>query len=179
GVAEGHPDNSSASVYGQLTLSWMPTAQTVRTARLPVHPGIEPLVLLPKSARLSTSTARNVLSQVVPRGDAIEQAARAALLTHAMTTDPSLLLDATQDRLHQEQRRGVYAESMGVVDELRSLGHAAVISGAGPAVLVLARTAVAEAVVAEVRSWGRTWRVLQPGVATDGVQVTARTELSG
>ncbi|WP_237565329.1 homoserine kinase [Ornithinimicrobium cavernae] len=173
GVAEGHPDNSSASVYGGMTVSWMPSPTTVRTARLTVHEGIEPLVLLPQSTRLSTSTARGVLPAVVPRADAVQQAARAALLTHAMTADPTLLLDATQDWLHQEQRRGVYPESMGVVDELRSLGHAAMVSGAGPAVLVLARAAVAEAVVAEVRSWGRTWRVLRPGVATTGVQVEA------
>ncbi|WP_256839884.1 homoserine kinase [Ornithinimicrobium faecis] len=171
GIAEGHPDNSSASVYGGMTLSWMPSPRAVRTARVTVHEGIEPVVLLPQATRLSTSTARGVLPAVVARADAVEQAARAALLTHAMTSDPTLLLDATADRLHQEQRREVYPESMGVVDELRSLGHAATISGAGPAVLVLARREVAEAVVTEVRSWGRTWRVLRPGVAAEGVRV--------
>lgn len=171
GIAEGHPDNSSASVYGGLTVSWVPSPRAVRTARLTVHEGIEPLVLLPQETRLSTSTARGVLPSVVSRGDAVEQAGRSALLVHAMTADPTLLLDATHDRLHQEQRREVYPESMGVVDELRSLGHAAVISGAGPAVLVLARGAVADMVVTEVRSWGRTWRVLRPGVATEGVRV--------
>lgn len=171
GIAEGHPDNSSASVYGGMTLSWMPSPRAVRTARLTVHEGIEPLALLPQTTRLSTSTARGVLPSVVPRADAVEQAARSALLVHAMTADPTLLLDATVDRLHQEQRREVYPESMGVVDELRSLGHAAVISGAGPAVLVLARTEVADMVVTEVRSWGRTWRVLRPGVAVEGVRV--------
>lgn len=171
GIAEGHPDNSSASVYGGLTVSWMPSPATVRTARLLVHPGVEPLVLLPASSRLSTSIARGVLPDFVPRADVIQQAGRAALLTHALTADPTMLLDATQDWIHQEQRRGVYPGSMGVVDELRSLGHAATISGAGPAVLVLARVEVADAVVAEVRSWGRTWRVLRSGVATEGLRV--------
>ena len=171
GVAEGHPDNSSASVFGGLTISWMPSPATVRTSRLTVHEGIEPLVLVPASGRLSTSTARGVLPDFVTRSEAVEQAARAALLTHALTTDPAVLLDATQDRLHQEQRREVYPETMGVVDELRSLGHAAAVSGAGPAVLVLARTAVADSVVTEVRSWGRTWRVLRPGVAAEGLRV--------
>lgn len=171
GIAEGHPDNSSASVYGGMTVSWMPSPRAVRTARLAVHEGIQPLVLLPQTTRLSTSTARGVLPSVVPRADAVQQAAKSALLVHAMTADPTLLLDATVDRLHQEQRREVYPESMGVVDELRSLGHAAVISGAGPAVLVLARTEVADMVVTEVRSWGRTWRVLRPGVAVEGVRV--------
>ena len=171
GIAEGHPDNSSASVYGGLTISWMPSPATVRTAQLSVHPGIEPLVLLPAASRLSTSTARGVLSDFVPRAEVIQQASRAALLTHALTADPTMLLDATQDWIHQEQRRGVYPESMGVVDELRSLGHAATISGAGPSVLVLARVEVADVVVTEVRSWGRTWRVLRPGVAVEGLRV--------
>src|SRR5690606_35102125 len=170
-VAEGHPDNSSASVYGGMTVSWMPSPKTVRTARLSVHAGIEPLVLLPASTRLSTSTARGVLSAVVPRAAAVQPAARAALLTHAMTGDPAVFLDATRDRRHQESPRVAYPGAAGVVRELRSLGHAAVISGAGPAVLVLARAEVADSVVAEVRSWGRTWRVLRPGVASEGVRV--------
>lgn len=171
GVAEGHPDNSSASALGGLTVSWMPSPHVVRTARPQLHPDVVPVVLVPKAERLDTAVARSVLGPQVPRPDAVHQAGRAALLVHALTAEPALLLDATQDRLHQEQRRVVYPESMGVVDELRSLSHAAVISGAGPAVLVLARAEVADSVVAEVRSWGRTWRVLRPGVASEGVRV--------
>lgn len=169
GLLEGHPDNSSASVYGGLTVSWMPSLLAVRTAVLAVHPGIEPVVLLPAAARLATVTARAVLPPHVPHSDAVRQAGRAALLTHALTADPTLLLDATQDWLHQEIRRRAYPTSMTAVDALRSQGHAATISGAGPSVLVLARVEAAGAVEAEARSWGRDWRVLRPGVAQRGL----------
>jgi homoserine kinase len=171
GIAEGHPDNSSASVYGGLTLSWMPAPQVVRTARPGLHPDVVPVVLVPTSERVDTSVARAVLGPHVPRTDAVHQAGRAALLVHALTSEPALLLDATQDWLHQEQRREVYPVSMGAVDTLRTLGHAAVVSGAGPTVLCLTTTEMAPAVVAEARSWGRSWRVLTPGVPEVGLHV--------
>lgn len=171
GIAEGHPDNSSASVYGGLTVSWMPSRQTVRTARPALHPDLVPVVLLPVAQTLDTATARAVLGPHVPRQDAVHQAGRAALLVHGLTADPSVLLDATEDRLHQEQRRDVYPVTMGAVDTLRGLGHAAVVSGAGPTALCLTTTDMAELVVAEVRSWGPDWKVLTPGVPEVGLRV--------
>ncbi|CAN5625123.1 homoserine kinase [soil metagenome] len=171
GVWEGHPDNSSASVYGGLTISWMPSAGVVRTARATLHPDIEPLVLVPRGDRLSTATARSVLAPTLPHLDAVRQAGRAALLIHALTNEPELLLDGTSDWLHQEQRRAAYPQAMAAVDALRDLGQPAVISGAGPSVLVLTRAPMVEDVVAEVRSWGRDWRIRQPGVATSGLHV--------
>ncbi len=171
GIWEGHPDNSSASVYGGLTVSWMPSPEVVRTAALSVHPDIEPVVLVPSSDRLATSTARAALPTYVPFGDAVHQSGRAALLTHALSTDPTFLFDATSDWLHQEQRRGTYPASMAAVDTLRGLGLAAVISGAGPSTLVLAQAALVDSVVAEVASWGAGWQILRPGVATSGLKV--------
>lgn len=171
GVWEGHPDNSSASAYGGLTVSWMPTAQVVRTVHLSVRQDIEPVVLVPRGDRLATSTARAVLPTHVLRQDAVHQAGRSALLVHALTTDPSVLWDATCDWLHQEQRRPAYPGSMAAVDTLRALGHAAVVSGAGPSVLALVRTDLADLVQAEARGWGRDWQVLRPGIAHHGLLV--------
>jgi homoserine kinase len=171
GVAEGHPDNSSASVYGGLTVSWMPAPHVVRTARPALHPDVVPVVLVPAADRLDTAAARAVLGPHLARADAVRQVSRAALLVHALTADPTLLLDATQDWLHQEQRRAVYPTTMGAVDALRGLGHAAVVSGAGPTVLCLTTSDLAAVVLAEARSWGRNWRVLTPGVPDRGVRV--------
>lgn len=173
GIAEGHPDNSSASVYGGLTVSWMPSPRVVRTARLVPHADVVPVVLVPGRVRLDTATARSVLGPQVPRPDAVRQAGRAALLVHALTSDPTLLLDATEDLLHQEQRREVYPVTMGAVDRLRGQGHAAVVSGAGPTVLCLTTTDLAEIVVAEARSWADPWQVLEPGVPTMGLQIVS------
>ena len=173
GLWEGHPDNSSASVYGGLTVSWRPSVEVVRTAALTLHPDIEPVVLLPLSDRLSTATARAVLAPTVPHGDAVRQAGRAALLVHALTTEPALLLDGTSDWLHQEQRRSAYPATMAAVDALRDLGQPAVVSGAGPCVLVLTRPDMVEDLAAEVRSWGRGWDMLRPGTAPRGLHTQA------
>ncbi len=88
---------------------------------------------------LSTKQARGVLPETVPHVDAAANAGRSALLIAALTSDaasdPGVLLDATQDRLHQPYRAGVMPESAELVRRLRAAGVPAVVSGAGPSVL--------------------------------------------
>lgn len=110
----------------------------VHAVRLPVHHRVVPIAVVPPT-RLSTARARGVLPAQVPHADAAWQAARAALLVEALGRRPDLLLTATEDRLHQQQRRPAMPESLALVDALRSRGVPAVVSGAGPTVLVLAR----------------------------------------
>lgn len=175
---EGHPDNASASVFGGATLSVMepPTAASGRhpattTIALPLHPSIQPVVLVPETV-LSTTTARAVLPPSVPLEVAAANTARGGVLVHALTTDPAALWLGTADLLHQEVRRPNYAASMAVVDVLRGEGHAATISGAGPSVLVLT-TEVDTAREAARRAAGEGWRILSPGVPQTGVGVIA------
>ncbi|HEX8509957.1 MAG TPA: hypothetical protein VF635_10760, partial [Propionibacteriaceae bacterium] len=66
---------------------------------------------------------------------------RAALLVHAVSSDPGLLWAATRDWLHQDYRQRAMPQSHELMQELRGRGYAAVISGAGPTVLVLGRAA--------------------------------------
>jgi homoserine kinase len=165
---EGHPDNASASVHGGVTLSWSDDEQvSTTTVHLSVHPDVEPVVFVP-GAQLSTARARSVLPLQVRLADAAANSARAALLAHALASAPDHLLAATRDWLHQEARRPSYAGSMALVDTLRSAGHAAVISGAGPSVLVLSpRDRVDEV----RRHGGPGWRVLRPGIPDRGARV--------
>lgn len=168
---EGHPDNSSASVYGGLTLSWTDDSdeERTRTVRPPLHPEVDVVVFVP-AVQLSTAKARSVLPTQVRLGDAARNSARAALLIHALGRDPSLLPAATREWLHQEPRRPAYPASMALVDRIRAAGHAAVISGAGPSVLVL----TTREAMGEVRHLGgETWSVLTPGVPTVGAHVVA------
>jgi homoserine kinase len=44
---------------------------------------------------------------------------------------------ATEDRLHQDYRASAMPETNALVQMMREHGHAAVVSGAGPSVLVL------------------------------------------
>ncbi|WP_048553375.1 homoserine kinase [Nostocoides japonicum] len=167
---EGHPDNASASVYGGLTLSWSDepgVAGSTRTVRLRPDPRVEVVVFVPVE-QLSTARARSVLPVQVRLGDAAANSARAALLVHAATSDPSLLLPATREWLHQDARRPSYAASMALVDRLRAAGHAAVISGAGPSVLVLGTRESASA-AADLAPRG--WRVLRPGIPLRGAHL--------
>lgn len=167
---EGHPDNSSASVFGGMTLSWTDDLDPgqIRTVRLDVNADVIPLVLIP-AARLSTATARAVLPAQVPHATAARNSGRVGLLVEAVTRRPDLLLPATREWLHQEQRRPAFPESMALLDELRGQGHAAVISGAGPSVLVLTTPGqLADARAVAGRSG---WRGLEPGIPGTGASL--------
>jgi homoserine kinase len=171
---EGHPDNVAPCLLGGATLSWT-TDAGARAERLAVHEEIRPVLFVPGTT-LSTSLARGLLPELVPHADAAFNAGRAALLVHALTAGPGLLLEATEDRLHQRQRGAAMPESLALVDRLRERGHAAVVSGAGPSVLVLARRdAVPE--VSDLTPEG--WRSMPLDVDPDGARVLSdRAEVS-
>ena len=132
---EGHPDNVAPCLLGGVTLSWSGTAGVV-AERLDVAPEVAPVLLVPPAV-LSTEVARGLLPAQVPHRDAAFTAARAALLVHALTRDPDRLFDATEERLHQAQRAAAMPASADLLARLRDAGFAAVVSGAGPSLLVL------------------------------------------
>lgn len=171
---EGHPDNAAPALLGGVTLSWM-EGETARAAPLRVRDdALAPLVLRP-STSLSTRRARGLLPESVPHGDAAFNAARAALLVHALGTDPSLLLEATEDRIHQEQRAAGMPESVELMRVLRRAEHPAVVSGAGPSVLVLRgqREQIAPLVRRSVADPGQ-WRIAQVPLHVDGASAVVR-----
>src|SRR5262249_22431699 len=100
-------------------------------------PEITPVVLIPETRGL-TAHARAALPGQVPYRDAVFNVARAALLVQALTRDPSLLLAATEDRLHQDYRAPGQPETAALVAQLRSARIPAVVSGGGPSGLPLA-----------------------------------------
>lgn len=133
---EGHPDNVAPALFGGLTIAWMGD-RGPQHKKLLVHRGVSPLVLVP-SFTMSTSQARSLQPPQVSTEDAVFNVSRSALLIAALMQSPELLLDATADRLHQDYRAGAMPETQKLVRALREHGFAAVVSGAGPSVLVLA-----------------------------------------
>jgi len=133
---EGHPDNVAPALFGGLTIAWM-GENGPQHKKLLVHRGVSPLVLVP-SYTMSTSAARSLQPPQVSTADAVFNVSRSALLIAALTQSPELLLDATADRLHQDYRAEAMPETQRLVQALRRAGFAAVVSGAGPSVLVLA-----------------------------------------
>ena len=159
---EGHPDNVAACLAGGLTIAWSPrpgptaaaagtgtptgpaagagapvgAAPGPRLLRIAVPTTLRAVVCVP-SVRLATEAARQALPRAVPYADAAANAARSALLVAALTGAPQVLFEATEDFLHQPYRSGLMPETARLLGALRRAGAAAVVSGAGPAVLVL------------------------------------------
>ncbi|HWH27842.1 MAG TPA: homoserine kinase [Mycobacteriales bacterium] len=132
---EGHPDNVAACLRGGLTLAWTGAGGS-GAVRLEPSAELAPVAFVPATTS-STKKARGMLPERVPHADAAANAARAALLAHAVTTDPSLLMTATEDRLHQQYRAPAQKRTAALVERLRTEGVPAVVSGAGPTVLAL------------------------------------------
>ncbi|PWR09554.1 homoserine kinase [Micromonospora sicca] len=132
---EGHPDNVAPCLRGGFTIAWTEPSGA-RAVSLAAADGVRPTVFVPAERGL-TAAARAALPATVPHPDAALTAGRAALLVHALTAAPGLLLPATVDRLHQDYRAAGMPGTAALVSALRATGVAAVVSGAGPTVLAL------------------------------------------
>lgn len=165
---EGHPDNAGAAVYGGLVL----VPPDGRPLRLPIHPGIRPVVAVPSHVFL-TAEARRALPDVVARDLAVRTTARAsALVAGFLTGDAQVFAAAHGDEIHEEPRSRVRPETAVLVKRARDAGalHAA-WSGSGPSVVALV-DAGCERQVVEAMS-RPDLRVLLLDVATTGLEVSA------
>jgi homoserine kinase len=153
---EGHPDNVAPCLLGGLCVAWSESG-AVDALRVPIGLPIRPVALVPPTES-STQVARGLLPSQVPHADASYTAARAALLMAALAGAPGgggALLAATDDRLHQPYRAVSMPDATALMATLRASGTAAVLSGAGPTVLILARddVEVARAVAGTPPGW--------------------------
>jgi homoserine kinase len=136
---EGHPDNAAAAVLGGAVVSWTDLGglpPTFSAASVRLHPDIRLFPAIPQQ-RSSTAEARVLLPTQVTHQDARFNVSRAALLVLALTERPDLLMAATEDVLHQPQRASAMPSSAEYLGLLRRYNVAAVLSGAGPAVIAL------------------------------------------
>jgi homoserine kinase len=168
---EGHPDNVAPACLGGFTVAWR-DGERFRAASVPVDPRVAVVALVPPDG-VATSVARGLLPERVSHRDAAANAGRAALLVAAMASRPELLLAATEDRLHQDYREPAMPASLALVHSLRADGLAAVVSGAGPTVLVL--TDGARQAEAAGRA-PRGWEALSLAVDAEGARVEASTD---
>jgi homoserine kinase len=163
---ESHPDNLAAALLGGLTVAWIEDDGRPDAVRLDPHPDVHAVALVPPTS-LATAKARALLPESVLLRDAAANVARAALLVHALTTDPSRLMTATEDRLHQQCRAEAYPESVALVAALRGGGVPAVISGAGPTVLAFTDRGTIDLVRRQAPDG---WTVLDVPVAAHGAR---------
>lgn len=159
---EGHPDNVAPALLGGFTVSWtslVGSRSKGRAVRLVPSPELTPIVAIPTST-LSTAHARSLVPDEVSMADAVFNLSRSALLVAALTATPERIFEATEDRLHQQQRAQAYVSSHALMSILRMDGLAATISGAGPTVLTFAPTERAAATAREIAEYtGAGWDV--------------------
>lgn len=162
---EGHPDNVAPAWYGGFVVSGR-EGEEFWAAPATVDPRVSAVVFVPPTP-VSTLVARSLLPESVPHGDAAANAGRAALLVAALGAHPEHLHLATRDWLHQSYRRPAMPTTLDLVEELRGSGVAAVVSGAGPAVLALCADGDVEQLE---RRCPAGWRSLHLQVDRDGVR---------
>jgi homoserine kinase len=171
---EGHPDNVAACLAGGLTIAWT-TAEGPRMARLEPRPDIRPVVCVaPPDVAVRTEVARKALPRTVPHREAAANAGRAALLVAALTQKETAaqLFDATEDWLHQPYRAEAMPDTYALVTALRAAGLAAVVSGAGPSVLVLSSAKPSlDRLDSIVKETGKAWHTSSLDVARQGARV--------
>ncbi|HEY9499421.1 MAG TPA: homoserine kinase [Terrimesophilobacter sp.] len=168
---EGHPDNVAPALFGGLTIAWV-SEDGPKHKKLIAHRGVSAVVFVPEAA-MSTALARSLQPASVPHEDAIFNVSRSALLVAALVQSPELLLAATEDRLHQSYRASAMRETDDLIRMLRAHGLAAVVSGAGPSVLVLGSDPSQRLTAAELvaKNSVSTWQPLMLAVDFKGATV--------
>jgi homoserine kinase len=162
---EGHPDNVAAALLGGIVI-----CAGGEATRIDVPPGLSAVLAVPREP-VRTAKARGVLPATVPLEDAVFNVGEASLLMLGLATgDLDLVARGLGDRLHQPARAGLYPRSMELVGRARSLGAlGATISGAGPTVLLWARSEDSAAVEAATRTAVAGWAdVLAVGFVSGG-----------
>lgn len=146
---EGHPDNAAACVFGGFVVSGARggAGEGGPAVAVTMRPPEEWSAVLAIPARpLATSASRAVLPEGYDRRSAVSSVQCVALLTAGFALgDESLVRAGMHDWLHEPFREKV-CPLLSALRELRAeegvLG--VVLSGAGPAVMVLCRSALAE-----------------------------------
>ncbi|MGZ4486438.1 MAG: homoserine kinase [Nocardioides sp.] len=166
---EGHPDNVAPAFHGGFAISGEEGGAFYAVGSS-VDPRVAAVVFVPPTP-VSTEVARGLLPAEVPHADATADAGRTALLVAALAGQPEHLHRATRDYLHQDYRRPAMPESLALVDALRAEGHAAIVSGAGPTVLVFTEGPGSRAAAALVARCPAGWAVHHLAVDRDGARL--------
>jgi len=173
---EGHPDNAAPAIWGGATVAWL-DHEGAHAVPLEVAMGIETAVLIP-NAVLATEQARAALPPQVPHADAAFNVARASLLVAALSGHPERLWAGTEDRLHQGYRASAMPAAAAMITYLRERGMPAVVSGAGPSVLVIGTGLAAGGLMTGMLGWAEGigddhWRCVHTVTPVPGVSVQA------
>ena len=167
---ERHGDNAAASLAGGV-VAWV--GGGVIPLRVgPVLAAATVVVWVPDTTT-STERSRGALAGEIARADVVHNLGRVAQFVAAIEQDdPSMLVGATDDRLHQAVRLAAVPGASDALDAGVSAGAwCGWLSGSGPTIAFLADTEVAATVGAALPGSGH---VKYLRIATRGAHVIAR-----
>ena len=154
---EGHADNVAPAVLGGLQVVVAENEQ-LTCVGVPVPEELRVVLYVPEFS-MPTQESRKRLPAQLSREDAVYNIGRAALLVAAVAAGRfDAMRTATQDRLHQPTRAGLFPAMPAIIDAAVGAGaHAAYLSGGGSTIAAWATSgeerigrAMAEAAAANI-----------------------------
>lgn len=136
---EGHPDNVTPALVGGLVLTSQEDDGRIVYTKLKWPDEWAITVCIP-DYELSTEISRSVLPKEVPMSDAVFNLKRMGMFVQAVNNaDADLMKLALQDRLHQPYRMKLVPGLDKITENLKHFDDVlgCVLSGAGPAILVI------------------------------------------
>ncbi len=176
---EGHGDNVAAALHGGLTL-YVESKDESTLVALPAPERLTCVLFIP-DARIATALARDALPESVPRGDAVFNVGRAAMLVAALSLGHTAALRvAMQDRLHEQYRSALFPAGKRLREAALGAGAlVSAVSGAGPTTIAFAdnpevKTAVEAALRREATTLG-----VSGSVRSIAIEQTGARQITG
>ena len=139
---EGHPDNVAAALHGGMVVA-MTTQKKVFVAKTAVSQEFDFVAVIPE-VPLPTEKARAVLPAQYSRKDVVANLQRTALLTACFFSGKNLSPEMFEDRLHQPYRSPLIPGIAQCLAYRREGLDGVYLSGAGSAVMAIARHSALE-----------------------------------
>ncbi|MFT7668121.1 MAG: homoserine kinase [Planctomycetota bacterium] len=154
---EGHPDNSTASLFGGCTLGVPTDAEGLQVIQHPLHADFFFAVVW-SSFQLETKAAREALPQTLPIHDVVRNLRSLSLLLTGLSNgDPVALRLGCRDNLHTPFRLPLIPGASRALSTANSLGAwLSAISGSGASLIAIhnnheTATTIAKAMASELR----------------------------
>lgn len=168
---EGHPDNVSPAIYGQLGASFI-DHQDVQTVHFQVHPSLHFVALIP-DYQVSTEQARSILPKEMSYQTAIYQIGHAVALTKAFELgDLELIKTAIIDKMHEPFRSKLipdYPLAKKIVEENSGILY---ISGSGSTLMAITNdNHTADNIIADIKKDFPAWEAHHLTVDNQGATV--------
>jgi len=171
---EGHADNMAPALFGGLQVV-VREGDVFHRLEASIAPGLKVVLFIP-DMEMPTAESRRLLPQTLSREDAVHNIGRAAMLVAALARGEwTALRVATEDRLHQPARSGIFPGMPAVIEAALAAGaHAAYLSGGGSTIAAFATAgeqAIASAMMQEATGRGYRGRTAIAEPAARGAHI--------